>query len=99
MFIIKLHFLGVFLTRLVALLDNTLLVMVLHHATLVFKHAQVVGAAPKQILDELREAQVNNSFEKIVDQLFPLNAVSAGALSKTLDDGADFLLSGAFLHR
>lgn len=51
-----------------------------------------MSCTPKQVLYELREGQVDNTLEQIVDQLFSLVSVSPTSLSQALYDGVNFLL-------
>jgi hypothetical protein len=56
------------------------------------EEALVVLASPEEILDEVREGQIYNTFEQIIDQLLPLRSVCAASELQTLDYRLNFFL-------
>lgn len=53
-------------------------------------------AAEKQILNKGGEGEIDDAFEEIVQQFFPLHAVSACPVFETFDDGQQLLLARPF---
>ena len=61
------------------------------------EYAGVLRGTVVQVLEEIRERQVHNAFEHVVDETFALNAECTCAQLQALNDIADLLVLLRFL--
>lgn len=52
----------------------------------------IIRAAPEKVLDKVRERQVHDAFEQIVNQLFSLGAIGATPQFQALYNSLNFIL-------
>ena len=65
-----------------------------------FKDAQILVTCPEEVLDSLREGEINNGLKEVVHEDLPLDAVGATADPELCDDivNIDLTLLAAVLQ-
>ena len=59
----------------------------------VLEDAQILITGPEEVLDSLREGQVDNGFEEVVDEDLPLDAIGAATDPKLCNDAVDIVVT------
>jgi len=62
------------------------------------EYTLVISTAPEEILYEVGKRQIHYPLEQVINQLLPLDSISAGAHFQTLDDRIHFGLTGPLLN-